>query len=46
MKKIIGKYFMLVTALAITVSVFLVSIFVYSLFRAQIFQVNKEISSI
>lgn len=46
MKKIIGKYFMLATALAITVSVFLVSIFVYGLFRAQIFQVNKEISSI
>ena len=46
MKKIIGKYFMLVTALAITVSAFLVSILFYSLFHAQVFQVNKEIGSI
>ena len=41
MRKIIGKYFMIVSALAIAASLILVSILFYDLFRAQVFEELK-----
>ncbi len=41
MKKIIGKYFMVVTTLAIASTLFLISILYYDLFRAQVFEELK-----
>lgn len=46
MKKIIRKYFMVITTLAITATLFLMSILCYDLFRAQVFEELKTFAHV